>query len=141
MPYTSVKVDDDKVYLRLEEAGTFNRTKTTTDYSWKTYDYDYFTTGKLRLQISKYSWNHNDHTVSDTNNQKLEDQTEMIFKTIFLTAEEAKEWRIKREEEAKIEEQHRIIRQRQRHEEDLEQKKRANLEQTSASFTKSHYIY
>ena len=141
MPYTSVKVDDDKVYLRLEEAGSFKRTKTTTDYSWKTYDYDYFTTGKLRLQISKYSWNHNDHTVSDTNHQKLEDQTEKIFKTILLTAKEAKEWRIKREEEQKLAEQRRIIRQRQQREEELEQKKRAGLEQVSSSFTKSHYIY
>ena len=141
MPYTSVKVDDDKVYLRLEEVGSFKRNKTTTDYSWKKYDYDYFTTGKLRLQISKYSWNHNDRTVSDTNKIKLEYQIEKIFKTILLTAEEAKDWRIKREEEAKIEEQRRIIRQRQRREEELEQKKRADLEQASASFTKSQYIY
>jgi len=141
MPYTSVKVDDDKVYLRLEEAGSFKRTKTTTDYSWKTYDYDYYTTGKLRLQISKYSWNHNDRTVSDTNNLKLEYQTEKILKTILRTAEEAKEWRIKREEEQKIAEQRRIIRQRQRREEEIEQKKRADLELASASFTKSQYIY
>src|SRR6056297_3515837 len=141
MPYASVKVDDDIVYLRLEEAGSFKRTKTTTDYSWKTYDYDYFTTGKLRLQISKYRWNHNDHTISDTDNQKLEDQTEKIFKTILLTAKEAKEWRIKREEEQKLAEQRRIIRQRQQREEDLEQKKRADLEKASASFSKSHYIY
>jgi hypothetical protein len=141
MPYTSVKVDDDKVYLRLEEAGSFKRTKTTTDYSWKTYDYDYFTSGKLRLQISKYSWNHNDHTISDTNNQKLEDQTEKIFKTILLTAKEAKERRIKHEKETKIEEERRIIRQRQQREEELEQKKKADLEQASSSFTKSHYIY
>ena len=141
MPYTSVKVNDDKVYLRLEEAGSFNRTKAKAEDSWKKYDYDYFTTGKLRLQISKYSWNHNDRTVFDTDDRKLENQIEKIFKTILLTAEEAKEWRIKREEEAKIEEQRRIIRQRQRREEELEQKKRAELEQASASFTKSQYIY
>lgn len=141
MPYTSVKVDDDKVYLRLEEAGSFKRTKTTTDYSWKTYDYDYFTTGKLRLQISKYSWNHNDRMVSDTNNLKLEYQIEKILKTILRTSEEAKEWRIKREKEQKLAEQRRIIRQRQQREEELEQKKRADLEQESASFKKSQYIY
>ena len=141
MPYTSVKVNDDKVYLRLEEAGSFNRTKSESEYSWEKYDYDYFTTGKLRLQISKYSWNHNDRTVSDTNNLKLEYQTEKIFKTILRTAEEAKVWRIRLEEEQKIAEQHRIIRQRQRREEELEQKKRADLEQASESFTKSQYIY
>jgi len=141
MPYTSVKVNDDKVYLRLEEVGSFNRTKVKTENSWKEYDYDYFTTGKLRLQISKYHWNHNDHTVSDSNNLKLESQTEKIFKTILLTANEAKKWRIEREEDRKREEQQRIIRERQRREEQLEQKKRADLEQASASFTKSQYIY
>ncbi|MFO7800324.1 hypothetical protein, partial [Rhodohalobacter sp.] len=68
-------------------------------------------------------------------------QTEKIFKTILLTANEAKKWRIEREEDRKREEQQRIIRERQRREEQLEQKKRADLEQESAFFTKSHYIY
>ena len=137
--FTSVKIGDDKVYLRLEEAGSFNRTKV--ESSWKKYDYEYYTTGKLRLQISKHDSNYRSKTISDTDDRKLENQIEKIFKTILLTAEEAKEWRIKREEEAKIEEQRRIIRQRQRREEELEQKKRAELEQASASFTKSQYIY
>lgn len=92
MPYTSVKVGDDKVFLRLEEEGSFNRTKTKSEDSWKKYDYDYYTTGKLRLQISKYSWNHNDRTVSDSDNMQLEQQIEKIFKTILLVAEEAKKW-------------------------------------------------
>lgn len=141
MPYTSVKVNDDKVYLRLEEAGSFNRTKAKAEDSWKKYDYDYFTTGKLRLQISKYSWNHNDRTVSDTDHRKLEYQIEKILKTILLVAEEAKEWRIEREEKAIRQEKLRIIKERQRREGILEQNKRADLEQASASFTKSQYIY
>ena len=141
MPYTSVKVGDDKVFLRLEEEGSFNRTKTKSEDSWKKYDYDYYTTGKLRLQISKYSWNHNDRTVSDSDNMQLEYQIEKIFKTILLVAEEAKKWRIDSEKQAKRYEQQRIIRERQRREEALEQKKRAELEQASASFTKSQYIY
>jgi len=141
MPYTSFKVGDDKVYLRLEEEGSFNRTKTKSEDSWKKYDYDYYTTGKLRLQISKYSWNHNDRTVSDSDNMQLEQQIEKIFKTILLVAEEAKKWRIDSEKQAKRDEQQRIIRERQRRVEELEQKKRADLEQASASFTKSQYIY
>ena len=141
MPYTSFKVGDDKVYLRLEEEGSFNRTKTKSEDSWKKYDYDYYTTGKLRLQISKYSWNHNDRTVSDSDNMQLEQQIEKIFKTILLVAEEAKKWRTDREEQAKRDEQQRIIRERLRREEELEQKKRTELEQASASFTKSQYIY
>ncbi len=141
MTYTSVKVNDDKVYLRLEEEGSFNRSRAKPEDSWKKYDYDYFTTGKLRLQISKYSWNHNDRTISDTNNLKLEYQIEKIFKTILLIAEEAKKQRINREKEAKKNEQERIIRENQRRKEEIEQKKRADLEQASASFTKSQYIY
>lgn len=137
--YTSVKIGDDYVYLRLEEAGSFNRTKV--ESSWKEYDYDYYTTGKLRLQISEHASSYWSKTISDTDERKLEYQTEKIFKTILRTAEEAKKWRIKQEEKEKIEEQRRIIRQRQQLEEELEQKKRANLEQASASFTKSHYIY
>jgi hypothetical protein len=139
MPYTSVKVRDDKVYLRLEETGSFNRTKV--ESSWKEYDYDYYTTGKLRLQISKYSWNHNDRMVSDSDNMQLEQQIEKILKTILLVAEDARKMRIESEKQAKRDEQQRIIRERQRREEALEQKKRADLEQESASFTKSHYIY
>ncbi|MBO6623158.1 hypothetical protein [Gracilimonas sediminicola] len=141
MPYTSVKVNDDKVYLRLEEEGSFNRTKTSSKSSWSEYDYDYYTTGKLRLQISKYSWNHNDRTISDTKNLKLEYQIEKIFKTILLIAEEAKNWRLEREEQAKKDEQERIIRERLRREEQLEQKKRTDLEKAANSFTKSQYIY
>ena len=137
--YTSVKIGDDKVYLRLEESGSFNRTKV--ESSWKEYDYDYYTTGKLRLQISKHSSNYRSKTISDTDDRKLEYQTEKIFKTILLTAKEAKKWRIEREEYRQQEEEHRIIRERQRREEALEQKKRVDLEQESASFTKSHYIY
>ena len=68
-------------------------------------------------------------------------QVERIFKTILLIAEEAKKCRIEREERAKRQEELRIIRERQQREEILEQKKRADLEQESASFTKSHYIY
>jgi len=141
MTYTSVKVNDDKVYLRLEEAGSFNRTKSESEYSWEKYDYDYFTTGKLRLQISKYDWNHNDRTVSDSDNMQLEQQIEKIFTTILLVAKDARKTRIESEKQAKISEQQRIIRERQRREEQLEQKKRADLEQASASFTKSQYIY
>ena len=137
--YTSVKIDDDKVYLRLEEAGSFNRTKV--ESSWKEYDYDYYTTGKLRLQISKRASNYSAKTVSDTDDLKLEYQIEKIFKTIFVTVDEAKKWRIEWEEYHKRIEQERIIRVRQQREEALEQKKRADLEQESASFTKSHYIY
>ena len=121
MPYTSVKVGDDKVYLRLEEAGSFNRTKV--ESSWKEYDYDYYTTGKLRLQISKYNWNHNDRTVSDSDNMQLEHQIEKIFITILVVAEDARKMRIERKKQAKINEQQRIIRERQRREEALEQKK------------------
>ncbi|WP_372905709.1 hypothetical protein, partial [Rhodohalobacter sp.] len=99
--YTSVKIGDDKVFLRLEEAGSFNRTKV--ESSWKEYDYDYYTTGNLRLQISKHSSNYRSKTISDTDERKLEYQTEKIFKTILLTANEAKKWRIEREEDRKRE--------------------------------------
>jgi len=137
--YTSVIIGDDKVYIRLEETGSFNRTKV--ESSWKEYDYDYYTTGKLRLQISQDASSYWSKTISDTDDRKLEYQTEKILITILRTAKEAKEWRIKWEEKEKIEEQRRIIRQRQRHKEELEQKKRADLERASASFTKSQYIY
>jgi hypothetical protein len=137
--YTSVKIDGDKIYLRLEEAGSFNRTKV--ESSWKEYDYDYYTTGKLRLQISKRASNYWSKTVADVDDRKLEYQIEKIFKTILMVADEAKKWRIDREKQAKRHEQQRIIWERQRREEELEQKNRADLEQESASFTKSHYIY
>ncbi|MEX2411900.1 MAG: hypothetical protein WD607_11145 [Candidatus Paceibacterota bacterium] len=141
--YTSVQIGEDKVYLRIEEPGSFTRTKVKSDYSWKEYDYvyDYFTKGSLRLQISKHNSNYSASTVSDTDDLKLEYQIEKIFKTIFLTAEEAKKWRIEWEEYHKREDQLRIIRERQQREEILEQNKRADLEQASASFTKSQYIY
>jgi hypothetical protein len=139
--FTSVFMGDDKVYLRLEEPGSFNRTKAKSKSSWRAYDYDYYTTGKLRLQISKYDSNHWAKTISDTEDLKLEYQIEKIFKTILHTADEAKKCRIEREEKAKREEQQRIIHERLRREEELEQKKKADLEQASSSFTKSHYIY
>ncbi|MEX1014799.1 MAG: hypothetical protein WDZ80_06595 [Candidatus Paceibacterota bacterium] len=141
--YTSVKIGEDNVYLRIEEPGSFTRTKVKSDYSWKEYDYvyDYYTKGSLRLQISKHNSNYSASTVSDTDDLKLEYQIEKIFKTIMLTAEEAKKWRIEWEEYHKREEQLRIIRERQQREEILEQNKRADLEQASSSFTKSQYIY
>ena len=95
----------------------------------------------MRLQISKRASNYSAKTVSDTDDLKLEYQIEKIFKTIFVTVDEAKKWRIEWEEYHKRIEQERIIRVRQQREEALEQKKRADLEQESASFTKSHYIY
>jgi hypothetical protein len=139
--FTAVYIGDDKVYLRLEEPGAFNRTKVNSDRSWKEYDYDYYTTGKLRLQISEYDSNYSASNISDTDDLKLEDQIEKIFKTILLVAEDAKKSRIESERQAKRDEQQRIIRERLRREEELEQKKRADLEQASASFTKSQYIY
>ena len=139
--YTSVKIGDDKVYLRLEEIGSYNRTKAKSESSWNEYDYEYYTTGKLRLQISKFDSNYTAKTVSDTDDLKLEYQIEKIFNTILLTAEEAKKWRIKREQQEKRYEQLRIIRERQQREQQLENQKIADLEQASTSFTTSQYIY
>ena len=72
--YTSVIIGKDKVYLRLEEPGSCKRTKVKSKYSWEEYDYknDYSTTGRLRLQISKYDSNTSAKTVSDTDDLKLE---------------------------------------------------------------------
>jgi hypothetical protein len=95
----------------------------------------------LRLQISKFDSNYTAKTISDTDDLKLEYQIEKIFKTILLKAEEAKKWRIKWEEYHKREEQLRVIREHQQREEQLEQQKRAELEQASTSFTTSQYIY
>ncbi|WP_103665001.1 hypothetical protein [Gracilimonas amylolytica] len=139
--YTSVKIGEEKIYLRLEEAGSYNRTKAKSESSWNEYDYEYYTTGKLRLQISKFDSNYTAKTISDTDDLKLEYQIEKIFNTILLTAEEAKKWRIKREQQEKRYEQLRIIRERQQREQQLENQKRADLEQASTSFTTSQYIY
>lgn len=139
--YTSVKIGKDKVFLRLEEAGSYNRTKVKSESSWNEYDYEYYTTGKLRLQISKFDSNYTAKTVSDTDDLKLEYQIEKIFNTILLTAEKAKKWRIERELQEKRYEQLRIIRERQQREQQLENQKIADLEQASTSFTTSQYIY
>jgi|GEM_PF-4186375 len=137
--FTTVKNDTDVIYLRLEEEGSINRTKS--DSKWRNFDYDHYTNGKLRLRISAYRYTDWGLKVSDTNSKLIEEQSRRIFISIVETFEKAKERRLEFEKRNRRYAQERIERERIRKEEEAEQKKRNELETATESFTKSKYIY
>jgi len=139
---TFIQVDQDKVYIFIQEEGKQIKTKIeNSKYSWDEFDYERYTTGKLKLNISGMIYGYFKRTISDTQSKTLEERLDKFFPILLEFAEKEKRQRLEREERKRHEEIARKIREQKEREYRAEMKRRETLEQQSEKFTKSEYIY
>ena len=139
---TYIQIDKEKVHIFIMEEGKQIKTKIENPrYSWEEYDYERYTTGKLKLSISSSYYGFTNRSISDTKAQSLEERLDKFFPILLEIFEEEKRGRIKYEERKSQEEIARKIREQEEREYRAEMKRRETLEQQSEKFTKSKYIY
>lgn len=140
--YTYIEIAEDEAHIFLQEEAKQIKTKTENPrYSWSEYEYERYTTGKLKLMISSSSYGYSNRTISDTKTQTLEERLDKFFPILLEITEEERINRIKSEEAKRKAEIARKIREQQEREYRAEMKRREELEQLSERFTKSEYIY
>lgn len=136
--YTYIQVREDKAYISLQEEGKRTKNKNP-KYSWE--EYDYYTTGKLKLMISSSFYGYTSRRISDTKTKVIEERLNKFFPILLEIVEEEKKNRINREEADRKAQVRRKIREQEEREHQAEMNRRVELEQLSERFTKSEYIY
>lgn len=139
---TFIQVDQAKVYVTIREEGKQNKTKIINPrYRGEEFEYERFTTGKLKMHLytgpnSCSSW-----SISDNKNKTLEERLDEFFPVLLRIAQDEKQSRIESEEKERKAKIARKIRKQEEREYRAEMNKRAQLEEQSTIFTTSAYIY
>lgn len=136
----SVEIDRIPIYLRVQEEGKQNRKKVSNN-RWPEYEYNYQTTGKLKLVISESVHWGSLKTISDTKTKTLEEQLEKFYPMVFELVEREKEINEEREVEHLKRKAIREENERIQKANELELARRSEFEEYAKKFTTSQFLY
>ncbi len=134
--------EGNKAFIFIQEEGKQIKHKIDKPkFSWQEYEYERYTTDKLKLLISGDFYSSTRKSINDTSKAKIEDRIDEFLPTVLTIFNESKQQKIKEAELEKINELKRIERERIEREKTIEISKREELEELSSLFTKSQYVY
>ncbi|MEQ9308124.1 MAG: hypothetical protein RLN90_01635 [Balneolaceae bacterium] len=136
----SVEIDGIPIYLRVQEEGKQNRKKISNN-RWPEYEYNYQTTGKLKLVISDSVHWGSLKTISDTKTKTLEKQLDKFYPMVFELVEREKEINEEREVEHLKRKAIREENERIQKANELELARRSEFEEYAKKFTTSQFLY
>lgn len=136
--YTYIRVGEDECFISIQEEGK-RRRKENPKYSWD--EYDYYTTGKLKLMISSSFFMYTCRSISDGKTQTIEERIGKFFPIILDLIEKEKNYRIEREDSERKANIARRLRSQKEREYQAELNRREELEILSKQYTNAAYIY